>query len=225
MSDEVQDAAPRRTQPSSTSGSAGETVLRDVWDLPVRIFHWVLVVAVTTGWLLGKYGPFDKSNHFYVGYAIGVLLVLRLIWGFVGTKPARFSSFVASPASVMRYVARMFSRRPSYWYGHNPLGGWFVVAMLAALAVQVLTGLMADDEIANSGPLAGIVGATWSAEATAWHYTVSRVLLGLVGLHVAAIFFYWLWKREDLVKPMISGQKLVRIDADGPDKRSTTHSA
>lgn len=186
------------------------TEIRKVWDLPTRLFHWALAALVATGWYFGEFGPFIKTWHFYCGYAIGVLLLARIMWGFVGNRAARFSGFIYGPGAFVAYARRLFRRSPSHWPGHNPMGGWSVIALLVLLCVQVGTGLFTDDDIANAGPLTPYVSGTLSARLTAIHHLNSKLILGLVILHVGMIVFYRLWKRENLVHPMITGWKTVK---------------
>lgn len=182
-----------------------------IWDPALRVFHWVLAMLVVTNWCLGHWGPNVMTLHFWLGYTILALLVFRLIWGIVGPRPARFVSFVRGPRAVVRYLGHMFDRRPSLWPGHNPVGALAVVAMLAALFWQVGTGLISDpDDFINVGPLAGRVASRTAKSAVGWHHRGAVVILILVGLHVAVIAFYRLWKNENLVTPMITGWKWVR---------------
>lgn len=189
------------------------TEKRKIWDLFIRLFHWSLVIAVVSGWLLGRFGPSVMTLHYYAGYAVGGLLVLRVIWGFVGSKPARFGAFLYGPRAVLAYVRTMFRRAPSYWPGHNPVGALSVFALLGVLAAQVATGLIADpDDFVNVGPLAGWVEFDTARWAARTHRMMSNLLLALIGLHVGALLFYRLWKREDLLRPMITGWKEIRKD-------------
>lgn len=182
-----------------------------LWDPLLRGFHWLLAAAVITAWLLGKFGPLNMTLHFWAGYFVIGLLAFRLIWGFVGPAPARFSHFIRGPGAVSDYTRHLFSREPSYWPGHNPLGALSVIALLAVLAAQVSTGLISDpDDFINVGPLASYVSSATRTKAVAWHHLGAAVILILVVLHVAVILFYRVWKREDLVRPMITGWKWVR---------------
>lgn len=182
-----------------------------VWDPALRIFHWSLAILVIANWLLGKIGPADMTLHFWLGYAVIALLAFRLVWGFVGPPSARFSRFLRGPRAVAAYVPEMMRRRPSRWPGHSPVGGLAVVAMLAVLILQVTTGLFADpDDYINVGSLASQVSSDTSRMALRWHHRGADLILILVLLHWAVILFYRLWKREDLVRPMITGWKLVR---------------
>lgn len=184
-----------------------------LWDPLLRGFHWLLAVFVTAAWLLGQFGPDVMTLHFWCGYVVIGLLAFRLVWGFVGPEPARFSSFLRGPGAIARYLRGFFLREPSYWPGHNPLGGLSVIALLAALAAQVSSGLIADpDDYVNVGPLANYVDAATRSAAVGWHETGATVILILVGLHLAAILFYRLWKHEDLIRPMITGRKRIRRD-------------
>ncbi len=184
-----------------------------LWDPALRVFHWALTALFAASWLLGEFGPPIMTLHFWSGYAICALLAFRFLWGLVGPRPARFASFVRGPAAVARYAGGVAARKPSHWPGHNPLGGWAVAAMLLLLVAQVGTGLLSDPEdYINVGPVAGLVSDDLNRAATAWHHRIGDVLIGLVGLHVAAIAFYRLWKREDLIRPMIDGWKTVRRD-------------
>jgi cytochrome b len=191
---------------------AGEGPLRRVrvWDPALRIFHWALAAAFAASWILGEYGPDVMTLHFWSGYLVAGLLAFRLVWGVVGPAPARFATFVRRPAVVAAYLRTVMRRAPSGWPGHNPLGGWSVAALLAVLGAQVATGLVSDpDDFINVGPFAGDVPRWLSRAAVGWHEALSAAALALVALHVAAIAFYRVWKREDLVRPMIDGDKLV----------------
>ncbi len=172
-----------------------------VWDAPTRIVHWALAAAFLFSWggaEYEKYGPHKVSGYIVLG-----LLVFRLIWGFVGSDTARFSHFLRGPGTAWAYARG----RTSAAYGHNPLGGWSVVAMLLALVVQVGLGLFAIDvDGLESGPLADYVDFDTARAAAKLHHKSFNVLLALVALHVAAVLFYALWKRRNLVMPMISGR-------------------
>ena len=187
---------------------------RKVWDPLIRIWHWLLVLTVVTGWWLGENRDFATINyHMYLGYTTGALLVIRIIWGFVGPEPVRFRALVVTPRSLVTYAGGMFHRAPSGVAGHNPVGALSVIAILLALAVQVITGLFSEDDgLFTEGPLAGMVSSGTRATLGSIHHITSEVILVLVGLHVSAIVFYWIWKRENLVKPMFTGWKTVRKD-------------
>ncbi|TCP61975.1 cytochrome b [Rhodovulum bhavnagarense] len=199
------------TKSPSTDRSDLETVR--VWDPLLRIFHWSLTLCVVAAWGLGQFGPDVMTLHFYFGYAVLGLLAFRVIWGFVGPEHARFANFAYGPFSILKYVFGMFRRKPSYWRGHNPLGGFFVFVLLAVLAVQAGSGLFVDPEdYINVGPLAKYVGSDSRLAALSLHDVMGWVVLGLVALHVAAIGFYNKWKGENLVTPMVTGRKTVRKD-------------
>ena len=195
-------------------GKAGSVEEVRIWDPLIRVFHWLLVVFFVASWVLGEFGPAIMTLHIYSGYMICGLLAFRLIWGLVGPRSARFASFLAGPVAVARYAISHIGRRePSLWPGHNPLGGWSVMDMLALLAVQVSTGLILDPEdYINVGPLAHLVDIEVSRTANAVHATNAFLLLAMVALHVAVIIYYRVWKREDLIGPMIHGRKRVRRD-------------
>lgn len=184
-----------------------------LWDPLLRGFHWLLAFFVIAAWLLGNYGPTSMTLHFWCGYMVTFLLAFRLIWGFVGPEPARFSSFLRGPKAVSGYMQHMFLRQPSYWPGHNPLGALSVIAMLAALVAQVLTGMMSESEnFIDAGPLASSVSSATRKAAKSYHEFGANLILLLVLLHVGVILFYRFWKREDLIKPMVDGRKMVRRD-------------
>lgn len=202
---------------STTQNDLPEGVERvRIWDRGLRLFHWALVICVVTGWVLGRFGPSIMTLHFYFGYAVIGLVVFRLIWGLVGPLPARFVHFIYGPASTLRYLRGIRARKPSYWPGHNPVGALSVFALLAILIFQTTTGLFSDpDDYINVGPLADTVDSSTAQFMNRLHYRGSLAILALVGLHLGAIAFYKLWKREDLVRPMITGWKLVKRDRQG----------
>lgn len=182
-----------------------------LWDPLLRGYHWLLAFLVAASWLLAHYGPTRMTLHFWSGYAILALLAFRLVWGFVGPRPARFVHFVKGPRAVWGYARGFFAREPSFWDGHNPMGALSVIAMLALLVAQVVTGMMSESEnFIDAGPLAGSVSGATRKAAENWHETGGTLILILVLVHVAIILWYRFWKREDLIRPMITGWKLVR---------------
>jgi len=184
-----------------------------VWDPFLRLFHWALAICVTAAWILGEFGPDVMTLHFWFGYAVLGLLAFRLLWGLVGPEHARFRNFAYGPVSLVRYLRNMLKRKPSYWPGHNPVGGLFVFVILGIVLVQAVSGLFVDPEdYINVGPLAGTVDTETARAALSLHNSVTTLLLAIVVLHVAAIVFYARWKNEDLVRPMLTGRKTVRKD-------------
>lgn len=183
-----------------------------LWDLPVRIFHWSLVAAVTTVIVTGKIGGDMMAWHGKAGLAIVGLLAFRLSWGFLGSTHARFTSFVPSPRAILSYLQGKWRG-----VGHNPLGALSVLALLLILGVQAGTGLFSNDDIAFTGPLINLVEEELSQQLTAWHHKLVNVIFALLGLHIAAILFYVKFKKDNLVKPMVTGWK----DVDAKDAAAT----
>lgn len=179
-----------------------------VWDLPTRLFHWSLVACIAGLVLTGYAGGARMEWHARIGYAVLTLLLFRLVWGFVGGHWSRFSSFVRGPSHVAAYLRGQ--AHPDSLVGHNPLGALSVVAMLVLLLAQVATGLVGDDEISFTGPLNRFVTSAQGLAATWYHKRIGQwAILGLVILHVGAVLFY-LWRRgENLVRPMVHGDKAV----------------
>ena len=173
-----------------------------VWDLPVRLFHWTLVVLVALAWWSAEEHKDDL--HLYLGYGVLSLLLFRILWGFFGSSTARFGAFVRGPAAVTRYVRDRF-----HWptAGHAPLGALSVIALIALLLVIVGTGLIALDEDGFfGGPLASLVSISTSDTARELHEDLFNVLLALIALHVAAILLYRLALGRNLLGPMITGK-------------------
>lgn len=178
-----------------------------VWDLPVRLFHWVLVALLLFQVVSGKVGGRLIEWHLYCGYAVFVLVVFRVLWGFAGSSSARFASFLARPAAALRFGVRLLSRRAETYAGHNPLGGWMVVALLVSLALQVGTGLLSNDGIATDGPLAAFVSIEVSDRLTELHRWNFWVVVVLAAVHTAAALYHWLVLEEDLIAGMVTGER------------------
>lgn len=183
-----------------------------VWDLPTRLFHWLLVVCVASLVVSGYIGGNAMVWHARFGYAVLALLLFRIVWGFVGGTWSRFASFIYAPSSIMAYLKGR--AHPDHLIGHNPLGAGSVFAMLLVLLAQVGTGLFADDEIAFTGPLNRFVATSKGLAATWYHKQIGQwLVIGLVVLHVAAILYYLFKKRENLIRPMLAGDKEVPAPA------------
>lgn len=201
-----------------------QTVPVRVWDLPTRLFHWALAAAAVGSVVSAKIGGGAMVWHFRFGYALLALLAFRLLWGAVGGRWSRFASFVYAPATLWRYLRGRAGPEERLDVGHSPTGALSVFALLAMLLVQLGTGLVADDEIANLGPLNRFVATDTGLLATSWHKTWGQwLLLGLVALHVLAIAYYALVKRNNLLRPMLAGDKLqppgTPASADGAPQR------
>lgn len=177
-----------------------------VWDLPTRLFHWLLVLAVVGLVVTGNVGGNWMTWHQRLGYAVLALLIFRVLWGLVGGRWSRFRHFVCGPRAVLNYLRGRAG--PHADVGHSPLGALSVLAMLGVLGAQVGTGLISDDEIAFVGPLARFVASDTAYAATAYHKDWGKLLvLGLVGLHIAAIVYYRLRRGKSLVPAMLHGDK------------------
>lgn len=192
---------------NSVSGEMKQQPRVRIWDAPVRLFHWALVALIAIGWWTGENRMLDW--HRLAGYSILALILFRLIWGVVGSGTARFSGFVRGPGTVASYVkGAMFRRGVHGVPGHNPLGGWSVVAMLLLLATQVGLGLFAVDiDGMESGPFSYLVEfetGRWAAE---WHSVIFNLLLALIAIHVVGVLFYLLYRRDNLIGPMITGSR------------------
>lgn len=187
-----------------------------IWDLPTRLFHWLLVVLIGISWASGEIGGNAMEYHMWSGYAVLALVLFRLVWGVMGSETSRFSQFLRGPAAVRVYARTLFTRGNGHGIGHNPLGGWMVAAMLLALSVQTGTGLFANDDIATEGPLYNLVSKSVSDALTEVHEGTFDVLLALIAIHIAAIVFYRVYKRDDLVRPMLTGSKEVADDTPPP---------
>jgi cytochrome b len=183
-----------------------------VWDLPTRLFHWTLVLSVAALVVTGHVGGNALVWHMRLGLLVLALLAFRLLWGMVGGRWSRFASFVRGPATLLRYLRGQHRAGDFFEVGHNPLGALSVLAMIAVLALQVGTGLVADDEIATTGPLNKFVASATGLAATSWHKDAGQwLLIALVVLHLAAIAFHR-WRGDDLVRAMVTGDKPLPAD-------------
>jgi cytochrome b len=188
-----------------------------VWDLPTRLFHWLLVIFVVISFTTGMVGGNWMSYHLKSGYVILALLIFRLIWGLWGGCYSRFVSFVRGPIAVIRYAKTLLHKSSHQQLGHNPMGGWSVMTMLAALFIQAGTGLFANDDIATQGPLYEWVSKATSDWLTGIHLFNKGVILFLIALHISAVFFYLWIKHDNLIVPMITGMRPWSEDAPSSD--------
>ncbi len=197
-----------------------------VWDLPVRIFHWSLVASFTVAYLTAEE---ENIWHIYSGYAVLGLVVFRLLWGFIGTRHARFSDFVCPPTQVLEYIQGLISRKPERYTGHNPAGGWMILALLASLSLVTISGLKLYAIEEGLGPLAGIgaeLRVVGNAHANGdeaeeeedqqeefWeeiHELSTDLTLLLILLHVAGVAVMSRLQNENLVKSMFTGRKTLK---------------
>ena len=176
-----------------------------IWDLPTRLFHWVLVLLVLTSWASAEFSY--MRIHVACGFSIMTLVIFRVLWGLVGSDTARFAHFLQSPLSAVQHLMHITRREPDTEVGHNAAGGWMVPGFLAILAIQIATGLCANDDATTEGPLALRVGKDWSNWLTHIHYLNFRLIQIAVALHVLAIVMYRVLKGHNLLLPMITGKK------------------
>ncbi|PKO46264.1 MAG: cytochrome B [Betaproteobacteria bacterium HGW-Betaproteobacteria-4] len=173
-----------------------------LWDLPTRLFHWLLVLAVIAAVVSGQLGGSLIDLHGKIGLAIVGLIAFRIVWGFAGSTYARFAQFFPTPAKI-----RVYLKGEWRGLGHNPLGGLSVFSLIFLLTVQVTSGLFANDDIAFVGPLFDLIDKSLSDRLSGIHHLLSNVLIGFVVLHVGAVIFHGRVKKDDLVKPMLTGWK------------------
>lgn len=198
--------------PGTASGSAPLTAKITVWDLPTRLFHWTLAALVVAMLLTGWTGKLDL--HMTLGQAVLTLVLFRLVWGFTGNRYARFADFVAGPLAGLRYLGTLFGRPGPHYVGHNPVGGWAVLAMLLLLAVQAGSGLFTSDDIVTDGPLFSKVSSGTASLLSTIHRRTFWILVAVIGLHLLANLFYLVVKQNDLVSPMVTGKKVAPTAAD-----------
>ena len=193
---------------------ATDLISAPVWDGFVRVFHWSLVALFVISVITGKVGGNAIAWHMWSGYAILALVLFRILWGFVGGEYARYGSFLSSPGRAFRFAKGLMGKTHEYVVGHNPVGGWMVLALLLLLATQAVLGLFSNDEIEWFGPLSERISVAVSADWTDWHHLGQKLLLGLIVLHLLAIAGYKLVRRVNLVTPMLTGRKQSEDSAD-----------
>lgn len=196
-----------------------------VWDLPVRLFHWLTVLSIALLWYSGSVGGMDLdltlpggkslylSNmdvHMWLGELVLTLVVFRVLWGLLGSTTARFSSFLRGPGAVLDYLKALVRGQTPLTAGHNAGGGWMVVVLLLLLAAQAVTGLFANDDLFSEGPLAHLVSSETSGNLTQLHVILFNVLLGAILLHILAVLFY-LVRGKNLIGAMVTGKKPERL--------------
>jgi cytochrome b len=192
---------------ASSRGDPGARA-RKIWDIPIRAFHWLLVASIAGLWASAEIGDGAyMQQHIWLGYFTGGLILFRLAWGLIGSRHARFASFLAGPRAFFGYASSLFGKSHVEAPGHNPMGGWMVMALLALVGAQVVTGLFADDDIVWAGPWAHTVSGALSSSMTSWHHTIFTAIQIAVVLHVSAIAYYGFVLRNNLVGPMITGRK------------------
>ncbi len=178
-----------------------------VWDVPVRLFHWLLVTSILMLFITGKVGGNYMEWHKKIGYFVIGLILFRVVWGFVGSYHARFKNFVRAPAAVIAYAKSLLKKDSPHYVGHNPMGALSVLAVMVAVGFQTVTGLFSNDDIMLEGPYASMVSKAFSDQMTSLHKLNSNVILVLIGLHLSAIVFYAVFKKEQLIEAMLTGKK------------------
>jgi cytochrome b len=185
------------------------TVPLPVWDLPQRVAHWAMVALLILLVVTAKLHGGAMEWHVRAGETMLTVVLFRVLWGFCGSRHARFSTFVRGPAAVLAYTRSLLRPPHAQFTGHNPLGGWMVVLLLVALLVQATLGLFANDDIATEGPLARFISKDLSDAISSLHRRNAWFVLALASVHVAAALFYLVRFRENLIRPMIDGIKHV----------------
>lgn len=185
-----------------------------VWDLATRLFHWLTVALVIACYVSWRMNSMDW--HSWTGEALLALVFFRLLWAFFGSETARFSTFLALPRAAAPYFAHLVRREPDRQIGHNPIGGWMVLLLLALLLAEALTGIYVANDVADEGPLTEIVPSAVANLITDLHAYFWDGLLAAMVLHVIAILLYVTVMRHDLVTPMITGRKTLPRDTKPP---------
>ena len=195
-----------------------------VWDIYVRLFHWTLVALIVALFLTAEVFDGGIELHATLGRAILALVLFRVVWGVVGSSYARFSQFVQGPRWVLAYTMSLFSNKYEYSVGHNPLGGWMVIVLLAVVSIQAVLGMFANDDILFDGPFAYLISKDSSDYITGLHADLFLIIMVLVGLHVAAVIWHKVFKGENLLAAMFSGYKKLPPEIQAENASGGGHS-
>ena len=196
------------TQDTETKDTVVHQTIK-IWDLPVRIFHWCLVLLFIAAYVTNSLGSDYFIYHLWSGYALIVLVSFRIVWGLVGSYHARFNHFVKTPVATAKYALSVFKKTDKHYVGHNPLGAVMVVILLTAILIQAITGLFTNDEIFNVGPLYAYISDELSLQLTSLHRQLFYWILGAVALHILAVIAHVVFKRDNIIKAMFTGKKSV----------------
>lgn len=180
-----------------------------VWDIPVRLFHWLLVFCLCGQWLTAEVLEDAMDIHFYIGYFTLGLIIFRLIWGFFGTKYAKFSSFIAGPKTMLAYLKSIGSKQHTFSIGHNSVGGLILPAVIILVGLQAISGLFTSDDILYTGPYYDSASDDLQQWMQWLHHNIFDLLLAIIGLHLVAIGWYLFFLKHNLIKPMLDGKKAV----------------
>lgn len=180
-----------------------------VWDISIRLFHWSLVAGIGFMWFSGEEGGNIMVWHVYIGYGMLGLILYRIIWGVVGSPYARFSSFLKGPKNTLIYLKGFLQGKAHDYPGHNPLGGWMVMVLLLLVLIQGLTGLFSSDDIFTEGPFYSFVSSKTADFLTSIHHLNFNLLLAAIALHISAVAYHGIIRKEPLVKSMLTGKKIM----------------
>lgn len=197
----------KREEPMANN--ATDVVITRVWDWPVRLVHWAMVVLLIALVITAKMGGNAMDWHVRAGESMLALVLFRVVWGFVGTRHARFTNFVRGPGAMLRYARSVMRPPHEIHVGHNPVGGWMVIALLLTLLIQASTGLFSNDDIATDGPLARWISKDLSDSISGFHLRNAWVVVALASAHIAAVLLYLVALKENLIKPMLHGAKTL----------------
>jgi cytochrome b len=186
---------------------------RLVWDLPVRLFHWSLAASIVGAFATNRLGVKYFVWHAFFGYAAVLLIAFRILWGLFGTRHARFVNFIQGPKSVLRYLAASGKGRRTHHAGHNPAGALMVLVLLGGFGAQASFGLFSNDEIFNAGPLAALVSKDASLFLTSLHRKLFYWMAAAIGLHICAVIYHVVVRKENLIGAMLTGRKPIHLVA------------
>lgn len=204
---------PDSSAPLTADTSKSTTV--PVWDIPTRVFHWLLVAMMISAFLTYTFGDLNMTYHKWNGYGLLTLVTYRLLWGVFGSNTARFTNFVRGPGAIWAYLKSLNGPKPQKVLGHNPVGGLMVLALLGLILTQGAMGLFTTDDILVRGPLVHLVSSSWSAFAGTLHRVGFYVITGFAAAHVLAALFYLVVKKENLIVAMLTGKKPSTIVPEG----------
>ena len=188
---------------------------RLIWDIPTRVFHWLLTLSLTGSFVTANLGVEYTEWHMRLGYTALGLILFRITWGVVGTTYARFAQFAPTPSKFFKYASTLLQKDSTPSAGHNPIGALMVFLLMLLVTVQGVTGLFVTDDILYMGPYNGVVSADMANELTTLHHKNADLLLMAIGLHVLAVLFYLLYKKQNLVAAMFTGKKTLPDPGEG----------